>query len=149
MSRLNYSNALYLGMVDYLFSRLQLIQNEAAKVICNKLKRTSESTCFNHLHWLPVRKRARFKVLCYTHKSLHQSGPAILCGKVAFYKPSRALRSSHRALIRSTRIRKTRMGGRSFGHLAALHLKVLPLEMRLIEDLLVFYKRLKTWLYCL
>lgn len=83
-SSLDYGNTLFAGLADFLSMRLQVIQNAAAKLICNKDRYSSASVCLKMLHCLPLLKRTRFKLLYHTHKALYNLCPAILRSKVKF-----------------------------------------------------------------
>ena len=62
-SRLDYCNALYVGMDQASIKRLQLVQNAAARLLTGHKKRDHISPILASLHWLPVRFRIDFKVL--------------------------------------------------------------------------------------
>ncbi len=63
-SRLDYRNALYLGVSQSLISKLQLVQNAAARLLTITKKR-------EHITWLPVKYRIQYKVLLYVFKAVH------------------------------------------------------------------------------
>jgi hypothetical protein len=76
MSHLDYSNVLFIGLPDCEISRLQRVQNIAAKLVLydgdsayNSLKR---------LHWLPIRLRIQHKALTLVYKCLHDQAPQYL-----------------------------------------------------------------------
>lgn len=147
ISRLDYGNALLVGMPDYLFKCLQVVQNAEAKLVCNKDRYSSATECLRQLHWLPMRQRARFKLLGHTHRALHHTGPRILQNKIKFYTPPRCLWSYQQVLAETKRIRKARAGGRTFSYLTVLHWNKLPLELWLIKDYTAFRKKQKTHLF--
>lgn len=138
---------LYVGMSDYLFTRLQVVQNAAAKLICNKSKFSSVSFCMKELHWLPIRQIASFKLMCHAHRTLYKTGPQILQGKLNFHVPTRDLRSRYQARATIKCTTKAKMGNRSFSKSAVVLWNKLPLELRLTEDYLTFRKKLKTHLF--
>src|SRR4029434_10832193 len=62
-SRLDYCNSLYTGISHSSLSRLQLVQNAAARLLTGTRKRDHISPILASLHWLPVRFRVDFKVV--------------------------------------------------------------------------------------
>ena len=62
-SRLDYCNALYVGVSQTSLSRLQLVQNAAARLLSNTNRRMHITLFLNSLHWLPVLYRIDFKLL--------------------------------------------------------------------------------------
>ena len=61
-TRLDYCNSLYFGIADGLMSRLQKVQNVAARLI-NGVRRCEHITpALRQLHWLPVHRRVDFKM---------------------------------------------------------------------------------------
>ena len=83
-SRLDYCNSLLAGLTVQDFTRLQRLQNAAARCV---LMRPRE------LHWLPVRKWVDYKLLLLTYKTLNGSAPEYLVNQLQDYCPTRALRS--------------------------------------------------------
>ena len=53
-SRLDCNNSLLYGTADYLLDKLQLIENNAARVITQNRKHEHIMTTLISLHWLPV-----------------------------------------------------------------------------------------------
>ncbi len=70
-SRLDYRNALYLGVSQSLISKLQLVQNAAARLLTITKKREHITPVLEKLHWLPVKYRIQYKVLLYVFKAVH------------------------------------------------------------------------------
>ncbi len=69
-SRLDYCNALYLGVSQSLISKLQLVQNAAARLLTSTKKREHITPVLEKLHWLPVKYRIQYKVLLYVFNPL-------------------------------------------------------------------------------
>lgn len=68
ISRIDYGNALSTPINEDLLSRLQVLQNTAARLVLNLPPRSPSAPTLKLLHWLPVRKRTRFQTLCLAHK---------------------------------------------------------------------------------
>jgi len=68
--RLDYCNSLYFGIADGLMSRLQSVQNAAARLI-TKVRRCDYVTpALRQLHWLQVRRRVDFKISTLVYRSV-------------------------------------------------------------------------------
>ncbi len=75
--RLDYCNALYIGISQASLACLQLIQNTAARVLKGTHKREHITPILASLHWFPVNFRIRpnFKILLFVLKSLNGMAP--------------------------------------------------------------------------
>lgn len=126
ISRLDYCNALYLGINKGLIQRLQLVQNAEARLVMDLPKFHSISATLRALHWLPVEKRILFKTLCLAHKAFFGSGPEAIKAMLPQYTPPRLLRSLDKNLLVVPRVNKARWGGRAFSTLASKLWNSLP-----------------------
>src|SRR6266536_5913801 len=97
-SRLDYCNAILAGTSSHNISRLQIIQNNLARVVCNASCRDSASALLRKLHWLPVKFRIDYKIAIITRTTLVDHTPLYLYDLLAFYNPTRTLRSSNKSL---------------------------------------------------
>ena len=75
--------------------KLQLAQNCAARVIDRTPRRAHMTPVLRDLHWLPIVKRCRYKMLVFTYNVLHQNAPQYICEMVNWYHPNRQLRSAN------------------------------------------------------
>ena len=80
--RLDYCNSLLHGITDSLFRRPQSVQNAAARLITGDgyTATGSHHSGFEGpmIHWLPIRRRADYKMALLVYKSLHGMAPSYL-----------------------------------------------------------------------
>jgi hypothetical protein len=77
-SRLDFCNSLYAGLPEYELSRLQTLQNQAARLVTNTKKRDHITPVLRKLHWLPVRAIIQFKILTFAFRAVYGDGPVYL-----------------------------------------------------------------------
>ena len=81
MSYLDYCNSILVGLPDVDISKMQHIQNIAAKmVVLNDvtMKDSNSRSILAKLHWLPIHRRIEYKILTLVHKSLSCGVPEYL-----------------------------------------------------------------------
>ena len=101
-SRLDYCNAVFTLLSSKDITRLQRLQNSAARLVFAVGRRIEAQPLLRALHWLPVKQRIVFKVLLYVCKALNNLGPPYIAEQFTTYVPSRALRSAmdtHRLVV--------------------------------------------------
>ena len=76
--RLDYCNSLFCGLPNCLISKLQSLQNRAAKIVLQADYYSSYCAYLDRLHWLPVAQKAQFKLLWLTVNILYFNQPAFL-----------------------------------------------------------------------
>ena len=74
-SKLDYCNALLIGLPKYQTDRLQSVLNTGTHIITFTCKYDHITPALVRLHWLPVCYRIRFKVLLLTYKALNDLSP--------------------------------------------------------------------------
>ena len=138
IARLDYCNSVCIGLPMNRLQRLQLVQNNAARVISQTKRYTSITPILNELHWLPINKRYQSKILFLTFKSLNGCAPEYLCGMLNVYMPNRYLRSTVFTSLVLYRNRSIRFGKRLFGTSAAKLWNDLPRNIQRAASLTMF-----------
>jgi len=77
-SRLDYCNVLLYGIGDGLLTKLQTVQNAAARVVTGTKKFDHITPVLCQLHWLPVRQRITFKLAMIIFKCLRSLASSYL-----------------------------------------------------------------------
>ena len=130
-------------------SRLQLVQNSAARLLTGTKKRDHITPVLISLHWLPVRFRVDFKILMFVFKSLHGNAPIYLSELVHVRTIDRVLRSSSEMTLDVPKSRLKTKGDRSFAVAGPKLWNSLPAQIRAAQSLGVFKALLKTYLFSL
>ncbi|KAF7235683.1 putative RNA-directed DNA polymerase from transposon BS [Varanus komodoensis] len=107
-SRLDFCNALYVGLPLKTVRILQLVQNRAARLLTGMGHYVHMTPVLHQLHWLPIEVRAQFKVLVMTYKALNGLGPGYLKERLHPYMPDRPLKSAEEALLREPSMKEIR-----------------------------------------
>uniref|UniRef100_A0A669E4F5 Reverse transcriptase domain-containing protein n=1 Tax=Oreochromis niloticus TaxID=8128 RepID=A0A669E4F5_ORENI len=146
-SRLDYCNGLFTCFNKSALSRLQTVQNAAARLLTGTKRRSHITPVLASLHWLPVNFRFHFKILVLTFRALHGQAPQYLSDLLKPHTPSRALRSLDQRLLVVPRTRFKTRGDRAFQTVAPRLWNSLPLSLRCTDSIDSFKKQLKTFLF--
>ena len=130
-SRLDNGNALFYGLPQNQISRLQHIQNTAARVVTLSRKscHITSLQCWKNCTWLPVSQRIVFKLMLIVHKSVNNIAPIYISELLKVYTPSRNLRSSNMSLLKEPTSKRT-WGDRSFSVAAPRLWNHLPTKLK-------------------
>ncbi len=146
-SKLDTCNSLLYGCPATLLQKLQLVQNNAARLIHRKRQGHVTQLLIN-LHWLPVEARIDYKICTLVFKCQNQSAPLYLQDLVIPYKPNRDnMRSATSHRMDPPKVKQKRAGERSFLYAAAKLWNELPLDLRFCSSIDSFKSALKTYLF--
>ena len=98
-SRLDYCRTLLYNIGEGLPTKLQSVQNAAARLILESRKSDHAIPLLKDLHWLPISQRIDFRVSSLVYKCLHNMAPSYLaqyCTPVADGPGRQHLRSASR-----------------------------------------------------
>ena len=148
-SHVDYCNALLAGIPQYQVQRIQRILNAAARLIYRCPRISHITPILIALHWLPIKYRVEFKIALLVYKALNNMAP-IYISELLIPKPSCerwTLRSDDQGLLHIPKTNCKTLGDRSFAYAAPQLWNSLPLNVRNCDSILVFKKRLKTFLF--
>ena len=143
-SRLDYANALLIGLPRDSLKRLQTIQNIAAQIITKTRKYDHITPVLRSLNWLQITNRIEFKVLRLTYRILHGLAPAYLCDLITVKRSTRCLRSSAEINLSIPKTRTKTYGDRAFSVAAPRLWNALPNSLKAELSFNSFKRNLKT-----
>ena len=147
-SKLDYCNSLYLGLPLSQTSKLQRVQNAAARLITGGKKFDHMSPILMSLHWLPVEKRVIFKILLLVYKVIHGIAPSYISDLLTPRVNVRSLRSTTAVFPLSIPFTNSNLVyNRSFQYAAPRLWNNLPDSVKVSGCVTSFKANLKTHLF--
>ena len=151
MSHLDYNNAILIGISDYLINKFQRVQNMCAKLVLLRTRFDSATAALKELHWLNIKNRLKYKLLCIMHKCTYGQAPGYLKDLlVRSGNSARKLRShvEHDDVIYVVPFAKLKtFAERSFSIQGPKEWNNISKDLRLTIKHDIFKKNLKTWLF--
>ena len=140
--RLDYCNSLFVNISKENLNKLQKVQNSAARLVLGRRRRESASKALHDLHWLNVESRVLFKIILLVFKVLKG-----MCSDNLKLRYKSFNGRSEDFLKLETPTFRTKYGERTFEWNGSRLWNALPYEVRILEDVEVFKKRVKTILF--
>jgi len=143
ISRLDYCNGILASASKDQIERLQKVQNHAARVVKRKRIRDHITPVLYELHWLPIEYRYKFKIATFAYRHFEGSLPSYL--RLKSRECSREVRSnSEKRLNPPKKPNLKTVGGRSFSQIAPKIWNSLPDDLKSVDSLPLFKRKLKT-----
>ena len=149
ISRLDYCNSIYYGLPNYLLKKLQNILNRAARLIRGLSPYDRITPVLIDLHWLPIKARIIFKINVFTFQAMKYGKPVYLRELLHDFQPEVNVTLRHNEeLFRLEMPRSNSENGfRAFEKCAPRLFNSLPYNVRASQNVEIFRKRLKTFLF--
>ena len=131
----------------FIITKLQRIQNHAARLVLKKAKRDHVTPLFRKLHWLPLQARIDYKICVMCFKCINKIAPSYLSDLLEQYVPSRLLRSGSQNLLKKPPRANKKCTEKAFKHCAPYIWNSLPSDIREAKSESQFKNDLKTHLF--
>ena len=148
LAHLDANNGILIGLPDTQLRKIQLVQNYAAKVVCNKQKFDSATECLKALHWLPVKNRIIFKIATLVYKALNNQAPDYIIKLFKLKTSNRTLRSDkYYKMLEIPYVKKATFAMRALSVQGPKIWNELPNDIKMQVTLDSFKAKLKTFLF--
>ena len=153
ISHLDYCNSILVGLPEVDITKMQHIQNIAAKmVVLNDvaMKDSNPRSILEKLHWLPICRRIQYKILTLIHVSIMWSFRIFsqTPNRISVCREETGTKKSNleRRLVEPKTMLKT-FAARSFSCVGPKWWNLLPNALKTIESTQEFRNKLKTYLF--
>jgi len=146
-AKLDSCNSLLYGLPKHLLSRLQSIQNTAARVVTHTRKFDHITPVLKQLQWLPVCYRIILKFSYWSAKLSMEQHLTTSVKLLKYNISQRKLRLSSQHLLATPKARLKTYGERAFAVAAPRLWNSIPLELRFSSSIDIFKRHLKTYLF--
>ena len=151
LSVIDFCNALYYDLPNYVLNGLQMLINSAARIVVGlpRFSRERITPICIKLHILPIKARIKYKICLLTHKVIKYGEPLYLNDLIDLKVPSSVnLRSNNdRLKLAEYRVPGPCFTNRCFKYNAPTLYNSLPLTIRQLDTIETFKKKLKTLIF--
>ena len=147
LSHLDYCNSVLAGLPASTIKKAQNIQNWAAKVVLKRNRYDSSTRALYDLHWLPVQYRINYKIAVMVFKCLNNMAPSYLQDLLVIKSHPRRTRASGSSSLIIPFTKCSTFAHRSFSVQGPSIWNSLPSDVKLSDNLNIFRKNLKTFLF--
>ena len=135
---LDYGNSLLFGLPENAIRSLHTLQNRAAKLMLNWKYRNSSTKALKCPHWLPIKYRINFKLVCIVFKCLKTDDAPVYLKDICYLSEHLTM-TSHILSVGSLKlevpfIKKKTFAARSFGVAGPTVWNDLPPNKRTVHD---------------
>ena len=153
LNRVDYANSQFLNAPKSLISRLQKIQNAAARLIYKVPRQEHITPYLQDLHWLKVEYCIKYKVLVLAFLSITGKAPSYIADMLTVKTYPRPLRSEREVRLEDNNLglkpqQITKYGRRTFEHSILSVWNHLLAEIRTATSVASFKSRLKKHFFC-
>lgn len=143
MSKMDYCNSLLAFTSKRNIHRIQVVQNNLARLVSGSDYRQSAAPILSSLHWLPIEQRIKYKITTMVFKSRINLLPEYLSNSLTVFTSARPIRTPFQNTYVIPRVR-TEVAKQSFSYAGSKLWNDLSNELRATASYQGFKKLLKT-----